>query len=96
MSTSRLVAAVTAATIALGSLAVGTVSADAATMKKPVHHVLVCKAGSVVHKVKIGGKWVLRCHKVHPKMHKVHKKHRKMHVKHMHPILWHLTHPGKA
>ncbi len=81
MSTSRLVAAVTAATIALGSLAVGTVSADAATMKKPVHHVLVCKTGSVVHKVKVDGKWVLHCHKVHAKVHKKHKKAPK------HPIL---------
>jgi hypothetical protein len=65
MSMPRVLAAVTAATIALGSFGVGSTVASAAMMNKPSHHGLVCKKGYVAHKVKVHGKWKWTCHRLH-------------------------------
>ena len=56
-----------AAIIAIGALGLNMTEASAASMK-PSHHVLMCKAGSAAHlvRVKVHGKWhkVWRCHSV--------------------------------
>jgi hypothetical protein len=64
MSMPRVLAAVTAATIALGSFGVGSTVASAAMMNKPAHHNLVCKKGFVAYKVKVHGKWKWKCHRL--------------------------------
>ena len=66
----KTLAAAAAAMITIGTMGIG--AAGAATMK-PSHPMLVCKAGSVAHlvRVKVHGKWhkVWRCHRVHHKVH---------------------------
>ncbi len=64
-----ILAAATAATIALTALGVtaGGASAAVAPVKKPIHHALVCKAGYAPHKIKVHGKWRVACLKVHHK-----------------------------
>ena len=65
-------AAAAAVMITAGAMGLGATDAGAATMK-PSHRMLVCKAGSVPHlvRVKVHGKWhkVWRCHRVHHKIH---------------------------
>jgi hypothetical protein len=74
MSFNRLVAPAIAAAIALGSLGIGVSAADAAVVKKPMHHhVLVCKKGYAAHKVRVHHHWAWRCHKVVVKKHHHHK-----------------------
>ena len=72
MLSKRTLAAAAAAMITVGTMGIG--GADAASMTmKPVHHVLVCKAGSAPRlvRVKVHGKWhkVWRCYRVHHKHH---------------------------
>jgi hypothetical protein len=67
-------AAAAAVMISASTMGLGAADADAATMK-PSHPMLVCKAGSVPHlvRVKVHGKWhkVWRCHRVHHKIHRM-------------------------
>jgi hypothetical protein len=67
-------AAAAALMITVGTMGLGAIDAGAATMK-PSHSMLVCKAGSVPHlvRVKVHDKWhkVWRCHRVHHKVHHV-------------------------
>ena len=59
-------AAAAAATIALTALCVSAGGASAAVhIKKPFHHVLVCRAGYAPHRIKIHGKWRTECLRVH-------------------------------
>jgi hypothetical protein len=75
MLSTKILAATAAAMIAIGTMGIGATDASAATMT-PHHHMLVCKAGSVAHLVKIkghDGKWhrVWKCYRIHHK-HYVH------------------------
>ena len=60
-----ILAAATALTIALTAFGAGGASAAVAPVKKPIHHVLVCKAGYAPHRIKVHGKWRTECLKVH-------------------------------
>jgi hypothetical protein len=81
MSFNRLVAPAVAAAIALGSLGIGMSAADAAVVKKPVHHhALVCKKGYAAHKIRVHHHWAWRCQKV------VVKRHHRHHPKPMHAV----------
>ena len=73
MLSTKILAATAAAMIAFVTMGIGATDASAATMK-PHHNVLVCKAGSVAHLVKV---------KVHGKVHRVWKCYR---VHHKHPV----------
>jgi hypothetical protein len=75
MLSTKILAATAVAMITIGTMAIGAADANAATMK-PQHHVLVCKAGSVAHllKVKVHGKWhrVWKCARIHHHHHHHH------------------------
>jgi hypothetical protein len=64
MPLNRIVSAAVALGLTAGTLGLATPT-FAATMHKPMHHVLVCKKGYEKIKVKSHGKWVWACHRVH-------------------------------
>ena len=70
MLSMKVLAATTAAMIAMGTMGIGATDASAAMMKaKP--HVLVCQPGSAARlvSVKVHGKWhkVWKCYRIHHK-----------------------------
>ena len=76
MLSTKTLAAVAAAMIAIGTMGISVTDASAATMKP--YHMLVCKPGYAPHlvKIKVHGKWhrVWRCYRVHH-LHPVHPVH---------------------
>jgi hypothetical protein len=65
MSFRKIISAIAAACVLTGSVALGTTDSFAATAKPHAHKELVCKPGLVAHPVKVDGKTVWKCGKVH-------------------------------
>lgn len=65
MSFRKIISAIAAACVLTGSVALGTTDSFAATAKPHAHKELVCKTGLVAHPVKVDGKTVWKCGKVH-------------------------------